>query len=138
MDNLKFLALRRKFRKIKRSNIRNDISDFVSQLKRSNPRKWYGMAKNIGAVQQDIPDEELQIPQLAGLSPEQASEEIADFYALISNEYDPINMSLLPAFLPSMPSPFLQEYEVYLKLNKLKSTNSTHLLDITAKLRKEC
>ena len=47
-------------------------------------------------------------------------------------------MSLLPAFLPSMPPPSLQEYEVYLKLNKLKSTKSTHLLDIPAKLRKEC
>ena len=63
---------------------------------------------------------------------------IANFYSRVSNEYEPIKKDILPCFLPSLPPPFLEEYQVYDKMKCLKITKSTHPLDIPANLRKEC
>ena len=48
--SIKYKKLKAKFKKLKRKTLKNLYSDFVSDLKVSNPGKWYSMAKQIGAV----------------------------------------------------------------------------------------
>ena len=44
----KYVKLRAKFRKLKRKKIKSFFSIFVSDLKLTDPAKWYRMAKKIG------------------------------------------------------------------------------------------
>ena len=55
----------------------------------------------------------------------------------ISIQYDPVDRSKLPAYLPSFPPLQVEEYKVYEKLRRLKSTKSTLPIDLPSKLRKE-
>ena len=46
----KYKELKSKFKKLKKKTLRNFYSNFVSDLKETDPGKWYSMAKRIGAV----------------------------------------------------------------------------------------
>ena len=48
-----------------------------------------------------------------------------------------MNPEKLPSYLPSLPPPQVEQYEVYRKLLALNSTKSTLPINIPAKLRKE-
>ena len=48
----KYKKLKSKFKKMKRNAIKSFYADFVSELKQSDPGKWYAMAKRIGALDQ--------------------------------------------------------------------------------------
>jgi hypothetical protein len=48
-----------------------------------------------------------------------------------------VDLSKLPAYLPSLPPPQVEEYMVHAKLLKVKSTKSTLPIDLRNKLRKE-
>ena len=41
----KFKKLKAKFKRLKRKSIKNTYSSFVTDLKQTNPAKWYSMAK---------------------------------------------------------------------------------------------
>ena len=68
----------------------------------------------------------------------QWAQKIAEHYAAISNKYAPIDSTQIPCYLPAQPPPQVTEYDVYLRLNKIKKTKSTLLLDLPDKLRQEC
>ena len=51
-SSAKFKKLKVKFKRMKRKAISTFHSNFVSDLKSTNPGKWYAMAKNIGSVDQ--------------------------------------------------------------------------------------
>ena len=53
----KYKKLKSKFKKMKRKAVKTFYSDFVSELKESDPGKWYMMAKKLGAVDQMTPGE---------------------------------------------------------------------------------
>ena len=55
-----------------------------------------------------------------------------------SNEYEPIDNNQLPCYLPALPPPQVTEYDVYVRLTRLKKTKSTLPLDIPDKVRQEC
>ena len=67
----------------------------------------------------------------------EAAELIDEHFASVSQEYLPIDTSLLPAFLPAPPPPVIDELQVYERLKKLKKTKSTQPIDLPFKLRKE-
>ena len=48
----KWKKLKAKFKKEKRKSIKQFYSEFVTDLKKSNPGKWFTMAKRIGALDQ--------------------------------------------------------------------------------------
>ena len=125
----KFLQLRSKFRKLKRKKVKNFYSTFVSDLKLSDPAKWYGMAKKIGAVEQ-FSDGEIKVESLSLLSNTECAQRIAEHFSSISNEYSPVDTAQLPCYLPAFLPPKIEEYEVYLRLNKLKKTKTTLPIDI--------
>ena len=93
--------------------IRTFNDNFVTDLKSTNPSKWYGMAKKIEAVK------------------------IARHFAAVSQEYLPLDKSALPSYLPAAQPPNISELQVYQKLRKVKKTKSTQPIDLPYKLRKE-
>ena len=128
--------MKKEFKMKKKRAIRNFHSSFVTELKFSDPGKFYEMCKKIGAVD-DINDGALKIQCLDGLSDRESAEAVAQHFAAISNEYKPVDLTVLPAFLPALPPMQFEEYEVYEKLKLLKTTKTTLPIDIPGKLRKE-
>lgn len=132
----KWRLLKFEFKQKKRKTIQAFHSKFVSDLKSTNPRQFYQMAKRIGAVDQ-MNSEELSVKCLAGLSDSASAEAVGQSFAAVSAEQSPLDRTKLPAYLPFLPPPQVTEWEVLNKLNKLKKTRSTMDMDIEAKLRRE-
>ena len=80
---------------------------------------------------------EIKIKSQEGLSDKECAEEIGQFLAAVSNEYEPMNLQKLPSYLPSLPPPQVEQHQVYQKLLGLNNTKSTLPIDIPVKLRKE-
>ena len=133
----KYKKLKSKFKKLKKSTIRSFYSGFVTDLKSINPGKWYKMAKKIGAVDQ-MTGGDTQVESLSNYNNSECAQKIAQHFAAISNEYEPVDISQLPCYLPALPPPQLEEYEVYERINRIKKTKSTLPIDIPDKLRQEC
>ena len=111
----KWRSFRHKFTKLKKKNCRSFYNNFVTDLKSTNPSKWYMMAKKIGAISNQ--KDELHIESLSDMSNGQAAEAIADHFAQISQLYQPIKSEDIPPILPSpTPPPRLEEYQVNLSL----------------------
>ena len=133
----KYKKLKSKYKRLKRKSVQSFYSDFVQHLKKSNPGKWFKMAKKIGAISESESDE-IKVESLSELSNRQCAQEIAQHFAAISNQYSPINPVELPAYLPAPLPPQVEEYDVYLRIKKLRKTKTTLPIDIPAKLRHEC
>ena len=132
----KWRQLYLQFKKLKKKNCRQFYDKFVTELKETNPSKWYTMAKQIGAVSSQT--NELHVASLMDMSNQEAAEAIADHYATISQSYLPLCSADLPAILPSPePTPNIEEHQVYTGLLELKKTKSTFPGDLPYKLRKE-
>ena len=136
-NSQKYKTLKAKFKKMKRTAIKVFYDDFLSELKSTNPGKWYAMAKRIGAVDQ-MREDQVNVESLSNLSNLEAAQKIAEHFAAISNEYLPIDNSQLPCYLPALPPPTVEEHDVYLRLSRLKKTKSTLPIDIPEKIRREC
>ena len=96
----KFKRLKTKFKRMKRKSLRTFYSDFVTDLKLSDPGKWHKMAKKIGAVDQ-MTNGEVQVESLAGLSNLESASIIAQHFAAIPNQYLPVDNRQLPCYLPA-------------------------------------
>ena len=97
--------MKTKYKKIKGKAVKSFYSDFVSDLKQSDPGKWFAIAK--------------KIESLAGLDNLESAKRIAEHYAAISNEYLPIDNSQLPAYLLAQPPPQVEEHDVHLNLLRI-------------------
>ena len=115
----KWRNLDRRFKKLKRSSIKNFYSKFVSDLKQSDPGKWYQMAKRLGSVDQ-MTDGQIQVNELADYSDQESANKIAEHFAAVSNTYNPIDIESLPCYLPAQLPPQVDNYRVYQKLSQLK------------------
>ena len=80
---------------------------------------------------------EIKVECLKGLSDQECADTVAEGFAAVSNQYLPLDISKLPAYLPSLPPPQVEEHQVYQKLKRLKNTKSTLPIDIPNKLRNE-
>ena len=133
----KFKKLKTKFKQMKRKAVKSFYSNFLSDMKTSDPGKWYSMAKRLGAVDQ-MNDGDVEVECLAGVKNKEAAQIIAQHFAAISTEYSPVDPHQLPAYLPALPPPVVEEYDVYKRLVHIKKTRSTLPIDIPDKVRKEC
>ena len=70
------------------------------------------MATQIGAVDQ-MTSGDIQVESLIGFDNMQSAQMIADHFAKISNENEPIDNSQLPCYLPALSLPKVTEYDVY-------------------------
>ena len=132
----KWKKLKSRFKQQKRKAVKSFYSNFVTDLKVTNPGKWYNKAKQIGAVDQ-MNGGDIQVEVLEGLSNKECAKRIAESFASVSNEYSPLDICQLPNYLPAQAPPQLEEYEVYLRMSKQKKTKSTLPIDIPDALRKE-
>ena len=96
----KWRKLKRRFRQMKRKTIKSFHSNFVTELKQTNPSNWYRMAKKIGAIDQ-MNEGDVCVDQLIGLDNKQA---VAQHFPAVSNEYSPLDLEKLPCYLPA-PKP---------------------------------
>ena len=71
----KWRKLKKRFKKLKQKTVKTFYSNFVTDLKASNPSKWYSSAKRIG-VEQCSGDGELTVECLQGLDDQQAAEKV--------------------------------------------------------------
>ena len=121
------------------------LRDKVDSLKECEPGKAYKILKNMGAQPGDCEDNHtFSLPNhLANnLSDQQSAECIADHFASISNEYKPLDLTLLPDRVKIRLSskstpPTISEYECYEKLVKANKPQSGVPGDLPAKVVKE-
>ena len=78
-------------------------------MKRTDPGKWYAMAKKIGAVK-DVNGGDIVVESLSHLTNKECAEKIAQHYSSVSNKRFPININLLPCYLPALPPPEVIEF----------------------------
>ena len=74
---------------------------------------------------------------MEGLNPVQQVEKVAQSFAAVSCEYEPVRLELLPAYLPAKEAPQLQVYSVYKQIQIQKKTKSTLPIDIPHALWKD-
>ena len=132
----KWKKLNRAYKKMKRKSVKSYYSNFVNELKQTNPGKWYEMAKRIGAVDQ-MNAGEIKVEALGGLSNKQSAQKIAEHFSSVSHQYSPVDHSQLPSYLPAQQLPKIDEHDVYVRLKRMKNTKSTLPIDIPDRLRKE-
>ena len=95
----------------------------------------FGISKSVLEL---LISQNVQIESLSNLTNVQCVQKIADHFASISQEYSPVNTAMLPSYLPALPPPTIEEYEVYDRLYKLRKSKSTLPIDLPGKLRQEC
>ena len=132
----KWKRMKNKFKKLKRKAVKSFYSNFISDLKQSEPGKWYKMAKRIGAIDQ-MNAQEINVEELEGLDNKSCAEIIAQSFASVSQQYLPIDLTALPCYRPVQKPPDVDEFSVYEKINRLKNTKSTFNIDLPNKVRKE-
>ena len=79
------------------------------------------MAKKIGAIEPHA-HKDIIIECIENMSPQDQVQTVANSMAKVSNEYCPIDLSKLPAYLPAQESPKVELYKVYKKVQTQKKT----------------
>ena len=110
----KWKRLKSVFRRAKRKASNTFYSEFVTELKQTKPGQYYKMAKKIGGIEQQNSGD-LNIECLEGMEPQHQVKAVAKAFAETSCEYEPVNITHLPSYLPAKPAPQLQVYNVYKK-----------------------
>ena len=87
------------------------------------------MAKRLG-TDQNNKDSRLNVECLKGLGDHVAAEKVALHFSSISQDYPPLNVAELPAYLPAQEVLKVDEYQVAERIYKLKSRKSTQPGDI--------
>ena len=100
----KWRKLRSNFRRSKRKASKSFYKEFVKDLKVTKPGQYHKLAKRIGAINQQNGGD-LKIECLEGLDPQLQVEAVAESFAKVSNEYNPIDLQKLPAYLPAEEPP---------------------------------
>ena len=103
-------------------------------MKATKPGKYHRIAKEVGA---NTNNGNLVIECIEHLNPQEQVEKVAESFASVSQQYDPINLSSLPAYLPSEEPPQLNVYKVSQNIQNQKRTKRTLPIDIPDNLRKE-
>ena len=94
------------------------------------------MAKRLGA-EDNHNENELKVESLNGLDNQQSAEKIAEFFSKVSQEYSPLNLNELPAYLPAGKPLQVDQMEVADRIYKLKNRKSTQPIDLPSRIRKD-
>ena len=133
----KWKKLRSKFRNSKRKASKTFYKEFVQNLKVTKPGMYYKMAKKkVGGIDQSSQGD-IHIESIEHLNAQEQVEEVAKSFAAVSCEYNPVDISKFPAYLPAEEPPQLHVYDVYKKIQNQKKTRSTLPIDIPDSLRKD-
>ena len=131
-----FKELWSKFRRKKRLAIKHFNSKNFKELKNTDPSKWYSMLKKMGGL--EIQGGMLKIDSLQGLTDSQCAEAVAKSFAAISQQYEKLDRTKLPAFLLADRPEEVNVFQVVCHIKKLGKTKSTLPVDIPDRLGLEC
>ena len=107
--------VRREIKKAKRVH----YNDKIQKHKASNPAEWYKQIKKLTGSGSKT--SHIHVPEVDPNDTKQIADIINSHFASVAADVPPLDMSLLPAFLPSpTPPPRIEPWEVY---HKLKSVN---------------
>ena len=105
----------------------------VSDLKTSNPSKWYSKLKRMSGQSKN--NDEVNVSELDGIYDKLQAEIIADHYAEISNQYEPIQNEDFEEYLDlSKYAPVTVEPEKIIKIIK-KMNHKAATLDVDVPIR---
>ena len=131
--SFKYKSLVQDFQNLMQSEISKYKEKILDRFKNGKIGSIYPLLRKLGNGPNESKNRIWHIPEQVErqITPLQCVEEIANFFASISQEYAPINIDSLPPniryFLTSPPIeklPVLCEYEVYLKIQKARKPNS--------------
>ena len=130
----RYFELKRTFKEKYNKEVSKYRNKIFEEIQTGNRNSVYAALRKLGARpgEQQTNTFTLQSHQDRGLSSRESAEIIADYFATISQEYEPINIDNfspnIKHFLsqPNMADvPILEEYQVYKKLRKAKKPNSS-------------
>ena len=130
----------KKLDKMFKKEVQKAKSDFyrktVSDLKLKKPGQWYSCLKSITSYDQ-LKHDKPQVEEISHLSDQEQSEMIAEQFAKIQNEYEPLNKDdiCIPPFA-NKDNPQFHPAQVWDMLVKIKTNKSTAPGDFPAKLIK--
>ncbi|XP_071508353.1 uncharacterized protein [Diadema antillarum] len=104
----------------------------VHHLRRTEPGKWHQQIKGLTGMRKS------SVSKLASdKMPAEFAHELNCHFASICNRLPSLDVSALPAYLPSLPPPKINRHEVYKRLKKLNASKAGHPGDIPIRLIKE-
>ena len=112
--------------------------NIVSDLKTSNPSKWYSKVKRMAGQNVDNKGN-IMVDELIGLSDQDQAEVIADHYSAISNLYDPLDYNDFSDYLSNncTAPPKVQPRKVHSIIKTMNMKAATVKGDIPIKLISE-
>ena len=116
------------------------FENIVADLKTSNPSKWYSKLKRMsGQGRDNYSESEINLAELDGIYDKLQAEIIADHYAQISNQYEPIKSEDFKEYLDlSKISPVIIEPSKIVKIiSKMNHKAATLDGDLPIKIIKE-
>ena len=113
-------------------------SNIVEDLKTSNVGKWYSKLKRMSCDDQSQ-SSKVNVLSLTDLASNIQAEKIADSFAQISNEYEPIKTEEIDVDQATNRKlfPWITPDQIFQKIKKMKSKTSTVINDIPWKIIKE-
>ena len=127
--------------KLFKQELKSAKSDYyakmVADLRRSKPHQWYSCLKRMMS-HDEHKREELHVSDIGHLSDQVQCEIIADHFASVQNEFNPLQKGDIdiPSFSKS-DIPQFTSSQVWLKLSKIKTNKSTVPGDLPAKVIKQ-
>ena len=121
------------------------IKKNITDIKSSNPSKAYSLLKRLGARPGDCDEtNEFVIPSHTNLTSDECAERIANHFSQISQEFDPLDVTTLPARvkvkvnnISSKSLPSIHFQDVYEKIRSARKPKSCVPGDIPSRLVKE-
>ena len=112
--------------------------DIVDDLKTSDVGKWYSKLKRMSSDDKSRSDK-INVESLNNFSVDIQAEKIADSFAKVSNEYEPLKSEDVDISQASnsKPFPWITREKIQKKIQKMKSKTSTVIGDIPWKVIKE-
>ena len=142
----RYKVLDQKYMTEKKKASKNFLSKEVRAMKESSPGQYYHEIKKMGSREGECDRPDFILPEHLelNLSPKESCEKIARFFSSISQEYQPVNINLLPnrvqekLLIPDVMknAPFIETYKVYNRIKSAKKTKSCVPGDIPPKILK--
>ena len=123
--SIRYMQLQAKFLKLKRNNCKKYIQKQIEFFRESDPRKFFKRIKKAGERIGEADSSNFTIPSFIeqNLNSKECADLIANHFSSISQEYDPINLQLLPERVKTkilskhsdVNLPHIEPYQVYEK-----------------------
>ena len=107
--------------------------NIVSDLKGSNPGKWFSKVKRMAGHNHEKPNK-IMVDELVGLDDMQQAERIADHYSTISNQYEQVKIEDFAKYENEGNLPCIEPLKVYHTINSMNKKAATIPGDMPMKL----